>query len=505
MMTGANSEETRGEGRRRRDEKIEAVLNRASKLVTPTRKEELSIQSTVEMVKSLLSRTFSSSSSSELVIPDIFVGGSYAKGTWLKGEADVDFYLLYPKEYPREKLEGEAISLSKKAVSGYRINMRFAEHPYVEAFIGRTRINIVPCYKVPRGEWQSAADRSPYHTDYIKSHFDDRLRLEARLLKKFAKTVGVYGAEVKTQGFSGYVCEVLVLKFGSFLSAVEEISRNQEQSRVISIESYDKDFVASSFESPLVILDPVDTMRNLGSAISARSVAKFMFRSRRFLSRPSISFFQPRPLSVRKGSKGEEKILFDLLSKVVVLKFSSEPRSVDILWGQLRKSLNALRGKLQEIGFDVVRSEAASDEVSQNALIFLLLETKLERYQIRNGPEFFRIEGVDRFIEKNRRRSVLTWFDEVNDGRVCAILPRKMTEAPQAIRTLLAEKKLLESLGLSSEIKKEISRGFVIARGDKILGNKAGSSRRRKRKKDNKLSWLESAVLSIVSSDEDLR
>src|SRR5579884_4118857 len=486
MMTGANSEETRGEGRRRRDEKIEAVLNRASKLVTPTRKEELSIQSTVEMVKSLLSRTFSSSSSSELVIPDIFVGGSYAKGTWLKGEADVDFYLLYPKEYPREKLEGEAISLSKKAVSGYRINM-------------------VPCYKVPRGEWQSAADRSPYHTDYIKSHFDDRLRLEARLLNKFAKTVGVYGAEVKTQGFSGYVCEVLVLKFGSFLSAVEEISRNQEQSRVISIESYDKDFVASSFESPLVILDPVDTMRNLGSAISARSVAKFMFRSRRFLSRPSISFFQPRPLSVRKGSKGEEKILFDLLSKVVVLKFSSEPRSVDILWGQLRKSLNALRGKLQEIGFDVVRSEAASDEVSQNALIFLLLETKLERYQIRNGPEFFRIEGVDRCIEKNRRRSVLTWFDEVNDGRVCAILPRKMTEAPQAIRTLLAEKKLLESLGLSSEIKKEISRGFVIARGDKILGNKAGSSRRRKRKKDNKLSWLESAVLSIVSSDEDLR
>ena len=36
--------------------------------------------------------------------------------------------------------------------------------------------------------------------------------------------MNIYGAEISTKGFSGYVSEVLIIKFGSFLSALDYFS-----------------------------------------------------------------------------------------------------------------------------------------------------------------------------------------------------------------------------------------------------------------------------------------
>ena len=33
--------------------------------------------------------------------------------------------------------------------------------------------HIVPCYNVEKGKWISAADRSPFHTEYIKNNLDE--------------------------------------------------------------------------------------------------------------------------------------------------------------------------------------------------------------------------------------------------------------------------------------------------------------------------------------------
>jgi tRNA nucleotidyltransferase (CCA-adding enzyme) len=44
---------------------------------------------------------------------------------------------------------------------------------------------------------------------------------EVRLLKKFMKGTGVYGAEIKIGGFSGYLCELLILKYRSFAQTIE--------------------------------------------------------------------------------------------------------------------------------------------------------------------------------------------------------------------------------------------------------------------------------------------
>ncbi|MBS7613865.1 hypothetical protein KEJ48_06465, partial [Candidatus Bathyarchaeota archaeon] len=42
---------------------------------------------------------------------------------------------------------------------------------------------------------------------------------------KFAKGIGVYGADIKTGGFSGYLCELLIVSYGDFIKTVESASK----------------------------------------------------------------------------------------------------------------------------------------------------------------------------------------------------------------------------------------------------------------------------------------
>ena len=454
---------------------IPGVLEQASKLVTPSKSESIHLKGVVEIVNSLLCKVFEGLDDTEK--PTVVLGGSYAKGTWLKGTHDIDFFLQYPKDYPREKLETRAVENAKRAVKKYRINMRYAEHPYVETFVDGVRVNLVPCYKVEHGAWQSAADRSPYHAEYIREKFDDHLRNEARLLKRFAKAIGVYGAEVRIQGFSGYVCEVLVLKFGSFEKVLENFA-SIRQREVISVEEYDKSLIAL-FKSPLIILDPVDTTRNLGAAISQRNIAKLALESRRFLARPSNSYLSDkRPPRISPQTK-------TLLERTIVVKFTNKKRSPDILWGQLRKSSNALAEKIGFLGFQVLRSGSASDEETNSALLFLLQETTIGRVQLRNGPEYFRKQEVVDFAKKNKGRSILTFIGE--DGRLRSVRMREVrsTVALDAIRTLISNR--IKSLGISKEVQGEIRQSLVVETGTKAMQRFKRSG-----------PWLTKELLSIT-------
>jgi tRNA nucleotidyltransferase (CCA-adding enzyme) len=93
--------------------------------------------------------------------------GSAAKDTWLKDDLDLDIFIQLPPTVPRQSLGEIALKIARKATTGAKQIERFAEHPYLEAFIDDTRVNIVPCYEATSGEWLSATDRTPYHTDYI--------------------------------------------------------------------------------------------------------------------------------------------------------------------------------------------------------------------------------------------------------------------------------------------------------------------------------------------------
>jgi tRNA nucleotidyltransferase (CCA-adding enzyme) len=366
----------------------------------------------------------------------VVFGGSFAKGTWLPGHADIDIFVKIKPSVGIEKFEEMGREIGSEALKSYGPKLRYSDHPYVEVFVKKVRVNVVPCYDVEQGKWQSAADRSPFHTRYISSNFDDEKRRQARLLKKFLKSVGIYGAEISTEGFSGYVSEVLVLKYSSFENLLRAAADWQER-QIIAVSDYDSDFVRVS-NSPVIIIDPVDSRRNLGTAISPESVAKFMLAARKFLEKPSLDFFKEG--KYRRGT-------IKLLPNVLVVEFSHEKKSPDIIWGQLKRSLSAIAKQLELAHFEVLRSSCVTDEKSSAALAFLLESITLPPYTKRKGPEVFRRKDTASFLS-NRKKPLASWVDR--EMRIAMVIERRATDARKFVKSLLINHR--ENSGVSKDL-----------------------------------------------------
>src|SRR5208282_4971638 len=133
----------------------------------------------------------------------------------------------------------------------------------------------------------------PYHTEYVRQHLTSAQRDEVRLLKAFMRGIGAYGADIKTGGFSGMLCETLIASRGEFEQVVEDFSVWRE-TRFIDVENYFQgmeDEVHRIFQDALIVIDPVDKGRNLGAAVRREQLWNFVAASRFLIARPSTSLF----------------------------------------------------------------------------------------------------------------------------------------------------------------------------------------------------------------------
>jgi tRNA nucleotidyltransferase (CCA-adding enzyme) len=324
--------------------------------------------------------------------------------------------------------------------------------------VNNIRINVVPCYDVEQGNWQSAADRSPFHTELVRGNFDDSKRSHARLLKRFLKSAGIYGAEISIGGFSGYVSEVLVLRFGSFEAVLQAAAALQERQVIAVGDRYDPD-VVKGFQSPLVIIDPVDERRNLGTAISAENVARFALASRAFLEEPALRFFRLH-----------EKAMADaraLLPNVLIVEITHKKRSPDTVWGQVKRAMNAMAKQLEVAGFAVLRSSCVTDEQSQASFAFLLESLTLPRFVRRKGPEVFRRKDVSSFIASAKSRAHVAWVDR--EMRIVTLVDRKDTDARKFVKSLFGDR--MKNSGIPGELVADRSKIRIYSGGDrKIAG-----------------------------------
>jgi tRNA nucleotidyltransferase (CCA-adding enzyme) len=414
---------------------VSAVIAKALSLCEPTKSEASKLTKVAQETKRLVESRVASLDE----VVDVVFGGSFAKGTWLRGDADIDIFVKIEPSVSLERFEVLGKSIGQEALKKHKPKLRYSDHPYVEAFVRSIRVNVVPCYKVEQGKWQSAADRSPFHTEYISSNFDDEKRMQARLLKKFFKGVEIYGAEISTGGFSGYVSEVLVLKYGSFENVLRAAADMQDR-QVIAVGEYDSDIV-KGFRSPVIIIDPVDSRRNLGTAISPESVGRFVLAARAFLASPSLQFFREK----KKHAKASAK----LYPNVLVVEFAHKERSPDIIWGQLKRSLNAMAKQLEIADFIVLRSSCITDEKTSAALAFLLESITLPLYTKRKGPEVFRRKDTASFISDTKnKKPLVTWVDR--EMRVAMLVDRKATDARQFARSLLLDR--IENSGVAKDL-----------------------------------------------------
>ena len=373
-------------------------------------------------------------------------GGSYAKDTWLSKDADIDIFIKFKKSISEEKLESISKKIGFESLKKYSPYVRYSQHPYVEAKIKNTKINIVPCYDVKIGEWKSAADRSPFHTKFMKKSLTLKMRNEVRVLKTFLKINGIYGAEIAKQGFSGYISEVLILEFGSFENLITSIS-NIKENQIIGKTS-------KSFDTSIVVIDPIDSNRNLAAAISNENIGKFILISRALKEKPSLGFFKNK----------KQKISNKFWNNLLIIKFEFKSRSPDIIWGQIKRATSTLSTQLELEGFTVLRSKSYTDQQKEAYLLFFLESTKINETYQKKGPEFFREDSTHSFILKNLKNAELVWIG--NDRKIISLEKRKYVDAVSFMKEFL-EKSL--QVGIPKGLQGDFKRGFKVFVGNKNL------------------------------------
>lgn len=406
---------------------IDEVIKKAISIVTPSAEEEGRVNDTVNFVIDLLRDELRKRGYRDF---DVTVQGSIAKGTWLPGDRDIDIFIILPRDYVDKVRKGDVVNdLMDVAIKrNLKWKIKYAQHPYIQLLINGFEVDVVPCIRISPGEKPfTAADRTPLHTEFVKSRLGQR-NTDVRLLKAFFKAVGIYGAEIKVQGFSGYVSELLIIHYGSFIDTIRAMSRWSTRRVFIDMTgTYNERDAARKFRSPVIIIDPVDPNRNAAASISRETLAIAIAASREFLRNPRIDFFV--------GKREVEYRPSRVLPSIVLRMPYPANVSPDIVWGEVKRLMASLIRNLRKLGFVVVRSSSWSDDENVILLMLAFEELELPPFELHEGP-YVDSEAAENFLRKYMNDpNVVGPF--IRGSRWYVIRNRKIPSAVDAIKHLL--------------------------------------------------------------------
>jgi tRNA nucleotidyltransferase (CCA-adding enzyme) len=375
---------------------------------------------------------------------DVLRVGSTARGTWLSGDRDIDLFVRFPPDLPREELERYGLSVGHEVLPDGRAE--YAEHPYVTGELDGFDVDLVPCYRVERAtDARSAVDRTPFHTSYVEDALTDELAADVRVLKGFLTGRGIYGSDLRTEGFSGYLAELLVLAYGGFRPLIEAAAGWHPP---VALDP--EDHGSRSFDDPLVVIDPTDPERNVAAVLSETNLARFQHHARALLADPSTERFElddPEPLD-REG----------LLSHLerrgttpIALRFPAPDVVEDQLYPQLEKSLTGIVDELDRRGFSVLRASAFADESA-----VLLLEcavSTLPAVERHEGPPVHVADHAAAFYEKYDESDAYGPF--VDGGRYVVEREREHATALE-----LLEGETLFDVALGPDVERALRDGY---------------------------------------------
>src|SRR2546427_2645130 len=353
-----------------------------------------------------------------------FLAGSVAKGTHLTG-TEIDVFVAFPPDLPRADLEERGLALGTLLDKGAHL---YAEHPYTRGWYGGFEVEIVPCYRITdASQRMSAVDRTPLHVDYVLGRVKEGQTDEIRLLKAWAEGIGVYGAEAKILGFSGYLCELLVLKYGTFRGVLEG-SLAWRPGIVLELDRQ----AARTFPEPLTVVDPVDPNRNVASAVSVEQLATFVHAARGYMQRPSERFFFPRPLKPHSLSKLRAMVK-KRAGGLLAISVPAPSVTEDVLYPQLRKGHRAfldLFHRHEFEGFDS-RFDVAGKEA---IFLFEFAVDSLPRVSRHLGPPVW-VKNAKEFLDKWRGSPKTIAGPFVQGERWAVDVARDVTAASAVAKT----------------------------------------------------------------------
>jgi len=402
-------------------EKREEIYSEVLKRLALTPEEEERLRSTVDYIIDAVRRE---AETTEMPVEPVLVG-SVAKDTWA-GEPDIDIFMLFDPSISKELMEDWGLRTGKKILDDWE--ERYAEHPYVHGHLNGFEVDMVPAYKVRITEKQgiiSSVDRTPLHTDFVINHLKMGQRDEVRLLKRFMKGIGTYGADVRTEGFSGYLCELLIIRYGDFESVLGA-SESWKYGLTLSMDEIKK---IKRFNEPLVFIDPVDAGRNVASALSLESMSRFIHAAREFLSSPDIRFFFPHERTAL--SESDLTARYKKRGTDIILITAPKPDIIDdILFPQikrlLRMSLKALKSE------DFVPIGTAYEVDRDRIYMILELESSaLPQMKKHEGPPVWVKNSAD-FLERWKGNCLNGPY--IEEGRWFADIKRRYSDAVEFLQ-----------------------------------------------------------------------
>lgn len=382
--------------------------------------------------------------------------GSAARNTWISGTHDLDIFIMFPGDASREELEKKGLIIARKiAEESESFEERYAEHPYINMRYRGFDVDIVPCFRVDSAACiRSAVDRTPFHNEFIKKNIQG-LEKEVLLLKQFMKGAGVYGSELRTQGFSGYLTELLVVKYSSFENVIRSAC-DWQPGTYIDLNSHG----TIQHEEPLVVIDPTDPKRNVAAALSLDKFCMFIDSCREFVLSPSLYLFFPRSVTPL-----DDRDLFHKLksrgTSFIAIAFKTPDVVEDVLYPQLYKMELAVVALLEEHEFKVLNKGSWA---GQNTVILMeLVSATLPTLRKHRGPPVWVHKHAESFKAKYiAAEDVFAFY--IENGNYVAEVPRKYPNAC----SLLKER--LTSCSIGKQVSSAAKNGFKVLRGSEICG-----------------------------------
>ncbi len=263
-----------------------------------------------------------------------FLGGSIAKNTYLKNNKDVDIFIIYNNE---TRISEKTKELIKK----YKPETKHWSRDYYNLNYKGYNIEIIPVKKIT-DKAENIMDYSPLHVKYIKTHLNKPD--EARLLKYYLQQNNLYGAETHKKGLSGYVVELLTIKYGTFKKTLKEIAKLGKTKTI----TFNNEEPAN--KTSLTIMDPAQPERNASAALSEENYKKLVKLAREYVKNPSEKNFENN-LTIEK-IKNENTIIKEFKIK----------GKRDVYLAKLSRKLNKTIRQLKNNDFDTTTSGIIENE-----------------------------------------------------------------------------------------------------------------------------------------------
>ncbi|MBI2651706.1 CCA tRNA nucleotidyltransferase [Candidatus Woesearchaeota archaeon] len=345
------------------------------------------------------------------------LGGSGAKGTWLK-TFDADIFVKFDYNKFKDKDDKLADILEKFLKRHFKIERLHGSRDYFQIRKENFTFEIIPILRIKKAEQaKNITDISPLHSDFVLKH--KNLTNEIRLTKQFFRAANVYGAESYIRGFSGYVCELLTIYYSSFLDCIKAASKWKEK-EVIDIKRYykNKDIFAemnlSKLTSPLIVIDPVQKERNAAAALSYEKFSLLKSKAKEFLKKPSRDFFEQHVLTKSELAKKYKNILF---FEVTPLK-----RKEDVAGAKMLKSFNFIKKDLIDNGFEAIDANMVWDKKGNAFFYYALKDMEISKTFEMNGPPLKIKMHASLFRKKHKNTFI-------RDKRIFAVEKRKFSNA----------------------------------------------------------------------------